>query len=230
MSFNIPCPACKKPVKNGASKCPHCHTVYSAQQMDERKRGAKMGFIGLGVAALALCLAVYACSGGSDDSAKPTAEAPAQSAVPDAVAGTVAASDRQIVGVDVYSETAHANVKADLAEGWDEASLPDQAAAIVEAAGKAIKAGKSEIVPGIETVTFWFTSPLDDGTRGKVMQFRILSSDLRTADYANLPPAQLLNYASDVEVKYRAREGVAEFCASNASTNRAFCAAAIKQH
>lgn len=226
MNFKLPCPACKKPVANGATKCPHCLTHYTAEQMAERKSGAKAGFIGLGVIVAGIVLTVYACSG--EDQASPsTSEAAVSIPRP---AGSVAASDSQIAAVDVFAETRHASIKVDLKQGWKDASIPAQAALVLEAAGAAISAGKSEIPASNATVNFWFTAPLDDGTRGKVMEFRIMTDDLRRADYAGSPPQALLEYARDIEVNYRARAGVSAFCDSNRAANPAFCAGAVKRN
>lgn len=71
MSFKLPCPACKKPVINGATKCPHCLTVYSPEQLAERKSNAKAGFIGMAAIVLGIVLSVYACSGKDEPAPAP---------------------------------------------------------------------------------------------------------------------------------------------------------------
>lgn len=137
--------------------------------------------------------------------------------------GTLAAAEGQVAGVDVFEDTKHASVKVDLDQGWTESSLPMQVALVLDATGKAIKSGQSEIPSNNETINFWFTSPLEDGGRGKVMEFRVKTDDLRNTDYKTNPPQSLLEYAIKPEVKYAARAGVDDYCRSNLSSNPVFC-------
>lgn len=171
--------------------------------------------------------AIAACSLASCNGSAPTADTNGkqESVKPQAKPGTLAAADSQIVNVDVFEETKHASVKVDLDQGWAESSLPSQVAMVLESAGKAIKAGGSEIPAENATINFWFTAPMEDGSRDKVMEFRIKTDDLRHNDYKSSTPQALLEYVSKPEVKYAARAGVDEYCSSNASSNPAFCAA-----
>lgn len=79
MSFKTPCPACKEPVANSATKCPHCRTEFSPEQLAEMKGGRKASLIGCGVLALGFVIAVATCSGeeAADVPEKPTATAKA---------------------------------------------------------------------------------------------------------------------------------------------------------
>lgn len=174
-------------------------------------------FIGVLIAVLGL---LGGCGEAEQQSAKIGDQAESRQAKP----GTLAASESQIAGVDVFEETKHASVKVDLVHGWAESSLPMQVALVLESTGKAIKSGQSEIPKSNETINFWFTAPFEDGTRGKVMEFRVKTSDLRGADYESEPPQSLLEYAIKPEVKYAARAGVDEYCRSNSASNPVFCA------
>lgn len=149
-----------------------------------------------------------------------------------APAGTVAASDDQIAEVNAYAETKFASVKVDLQQGWDGSDLPVQAAMVVEAAGKAIKAGASDVPQSVDRIDFWFTAPLVDQygkeSRSKVLQFEIKPADLRAVQYENIAPQGLLEFADDVYVRVAARQAVADYCADNERTNRLFCAKAAR--
>ncbi|GLV28480.1 hypothetical protein TomTYG75_10020 [Sphingobium sp. TomTYG75] len=157
----------------------------------------------------------------------PTSSADAADAGQAPAKGTVAASDEQIAEVKAFADTKFASVKVDLKQGWSEEDLPVQAAMVVEAAGKAIKAGAADLPPPIETIDFWFTAPLFDlygkESRSKVLQFRVKTADLRQVQYGKIAPQGMLEFAEDVYVRPAARQGVAEYCADNMRSNGLFC-------
>lgn len=161
-------------------------------------------------------------AGANDGSAAQDGPKPAQ--------GTVKASDAQIASVDAYAETKFASVKVDLDQGWSGEDLPVQAAMVVEAAGKAIKAGASDVPPTVETVAFWFTAPTVDlygkEARNKVLQFRVKAADLTQVQYGKIAPQGILEFADDIEVKGAARQPINDYCAENAISNALFCAQA----
>lgn len=75
MSFKQPCPACRKPVATGATKCPYCLTEYSVEQVTEMSHTKNIGMVGCGAIALTLLVAVFACSGDEEGGAPETEEA-----------------------------------------------------------------------------------------------------------------------------------------------------------
>lgn len=64
-----PCPECREPVSNEASRCPHCQAVYTPETIAARKQAAastqKMTF---GCLAIVLLILIATCSTGDDDS------------------------------------------------------------------------------------------------------------------------------------------------------------------
>ncbi|WP_145902192.1 hypothetical protein [Sphingobium sp. MI1205] len=187
-----------------------------------RKRA--LGGVGIAFALFILTAAVMPAPKAAADIAQAKRKA--------APAGTVAASNDQIAEVNAYAETKFASVKVDLQQGWDGSDLPVQAAMVVEAAGKAIKAGASDIPQSVDRIDFWFTAPLVDQygkeSRSKVLQFEIKPADLRAVQYENIAPQGLLEFADDVYVRVAARQAVADYCADNERTNRLFCAKAAR--
>jgi hypothetical protein len=97
-SFNdIPCPYCKEPVAAAATKCPHCHSQYTASEIDTRKKQMQHG-LGVGCVSVAVILLLLGwCS--SPDTPKVIPETPGATAKADAVGvykqvmSTVAACD-----------------------------------------------------------------------------------------------------------------------------------------
>lgn len=163
--------------------------------------------------------------------ASPDADAPAENAKAENHIGTVAASNSKIAEVRVTEETKFASVKIDLGEIWSEANLPTHAALVVEDVGKAIKKGASDIPAEIETINFWFTGPTIDNYgnegRGSLLQFRMKIEDLKMVNYGKISAQSLLEFAYDIEIRVRARAGVAQYCVKhNATTNPKFCAVA----
>lgn len=90
--MKMPCPACKKPVEVGATKCPHCQTEYTPEQIAEMKGGVKAGLIAIAVIFVAIFLLVWTCSGEDEDTQQDQAESP--------VAVTFTLNDAQQGGVD----------------------------------------------------------------------------------------------------------------------------------
>lgn len=64
------CPACQEPISVQATKCPHCQTVYSEEQIADFKTTQKLTSIGCGVLALAGFFALALCSSSGDDNAE----------------------------------------------------------------------------------------------------------------------------------------------------------------
>lgn len=87
-----PCPACKEPCSVEAIVCPHCRTVFTQAQIDERKRAQKSenkvaGFGCLGLIAVVFLIGM--CSG-SEGEGEATGKASAASATGDAKADAIA--------------------------------------------------------------------------------------------------------------------------------------------
>lgn len=142
-------------------------------------------------------------------------------------------ADKQIATVDAYPMTGHATVKVDLPESWSASQLPFQAAMVVTAAGKAIKAGAQEISPEIKTITFWFTAPVLDSygreDRRKVLQFTLKTEDLRLIEYDNVPTQRVLEFGYDVSFGGPAgRQATEGYCAKNESDNPRFCSNLVR--
>lgn len=215
---DVPCPFCKEPASADAIRCPHCRADYSPDQVTERKATAKKNSRTLGIGCLIVIaimfLFVSTCSG--DD------------ATDDREKGSVHASNANIAEVTATKETKFASVKVELGEMWKSSHLPVLAAGVVEDAGKAIKAGASDIPPETERVRFWFTGPTIDQYgnegRGSLIQFEIKTEDLKRVNYGKIAAQSLLEFAYDTEVRFRARQGVSEYCAENIATNPRFCA------
>ena len=208
------CPACKEVIKVDATVCKHCSTSFSAQEVAaaviENRKANKFATIGC----LATVLVIGSCV-----ALMPSGSEPAKS---------VKASSAEVAQVDAYPDTGHSNVKVDLAQSWSASDLPVQAAMAVQSAGKAIKAGASDIPPEIKTVRFWFTGPLVDQygqeSRSKVLQFTMKADDLRKVENKNIAPQDLLEFAYDVSFGGRAgRLAAEEYCRDKALVNPRFC-------
>ena len=187
----------------------------------------KMGTRKRALGGLGIALALFVVTGLVIPAPKSGATSSATAADENSGAGTVKASDAQIASVDAYESTKFASVKVDLKQGWSADDLPVQAAMVVEAAGKAIKAGARDIPADVETVAFWFTAPTVDlygkESRSKVLQFRVKTADMKQVEYGKIPPQGMLEFADDVEVKLAARDGINDFCAENERSNALFC-------
>lgn len=142
----------------------------------------------------------------------------------------LANADDQIAQVEAFQATKHGRVKIELAQMWSDNQLMSHVAMVVEAAGKAMKAGAPDMPVSIETVTFWVTVPTTDAYgkdgRSKAVEFTVKAADLRQIEYGKIEPQSLLNFAYDVEVRPMARAGVAEFCREFGATAGGFCAEA----
>ncbi|MBB6191495.1 hypothetical protein FHS51_001722 [Sphingobium wenxiniae] len=142
-------------------------------------------------------------------------------------AGTVRAADPQIAEVQAYLATRHASIKVNLDQMWSDGDLTKHAALVLKAAGQAIKNEASDLPASIETVNFWFTAPLIDGhgkeTRGKVLEFRMKTAELKLVEYGKIAPEGLLEFADDIEVRVPAREGINTYCRQNRPTSPLFC-------
>lgn len=69
----LPCPACKEPCAADATRCPHCRTDFSPDQVEARKNEMrsqnKAGFIGCGVLAIIAAVGLSMCGGSEDNDA-----------------------------------------------------------------------------------------------------------------------------------------------------------------
>lgn len=66
----LPCPACKEPCAADATRCPHCRTDFTPDQVEARKREMhsqnKATSIGCGILAVVVIVGLAMCSGGND--------------------------------------------------------------------------------------------------------------------------------------------------------------------
>lgn len=209
------CPNCKEIIKADAAICKHCQSSFSQDEIAlamaadaKRKRWTLVG-----------CLSPLVLIGSCVAIVTATSETPS----------TVKAADPSIAEVHSFKDAKHAEVKTDLNTSWSASDLPIQAAMVLESAGKAIKAGATDVPAGIETVTFWFTAPLTDAhgneSRSKVLQFTVKTADLRAIQYDNMTSRGVLEFAYDVGFGGPAgRRATEEYCSENANISPRFCA------
>lgn len=213
------CSQCAEKVKAAATRCGHCGHEFSADEMAAAtaaaKKEQKTGLIGCGVFLVLGILGISTCSGGGTDTTK---------------RGTVAEADAHITRVETYPETKHGSIAVDLQAGWSGSNMPLQAAMVIEAAGKAIKAGATDVPTGIETLTFLFTYPMVDRygaeSRSKILQLNIRTDDLRKIEYDNVVATSLLDFGYDFGFGGPAgRQASLEFCqdSDNARAAPIFC-------
>ena len=214
------CPQCKEIIQADALICKHCGTKFTDEEVAAAKSKAAKGKRNLGFGCLGLVLALGFCTYvvGGDDPAKQSASK------------TVAGADPQIAEVRAYDITKHGEIKVNFDQMWSAKDIPMKAAMVVEAVGKSIKAGATDMPKSTETLTFWFTAPSVDAYgrdgRSKAIQFDMKADDLRKVEYGKIATTGLLEFATGVEVRPMARSGVAEYCAENLRDNPRFCAEA----
>lgn len=213
------CPKCAEKVKWDAKVCKHCSYEFTAEELEKARKEHRTGNVGawivVGIVAIALARCVSTES--------------------DFTASTVKDSNHQISEVNIYSETGHGNVKVDLDAGRGEADVPLRAAMVLEQAGKAIKAGATDIPAGIQTITFWFTHPVIDQygkkDRTKILALKIKTEDLQKIEYSNISYASLLDFGDEYDFSGPlGRRAAIQFCQDDDNRRDAlrFCVAALR--
>lgn len=73
----VPCPKCRKPVAAAATRCPHCHSDFTLDEIAARKSSLKR-YVGIGCGGLLALLFVIGLIASPSDSPAPSSEAAAK--------------------------------------------------------------------------------------------------------------------------------------------------------